>query len=257
MYTIFVFLISFAFACFAADTASCKLMLVPGGVFAMGSEDGDRDERPVHVVRVDSFFLGETEVTIWEYLQCVEAGKCRMPLWWNKRFFPAKADDLSGKEWLSLPITAVSWEDARAYCVWKGGGFRLPTEAEWEYAARGGSTADYFWGNGSDGAEGFAVIKNGLSRVKSTKPNQFGLFDMLGNAWEWCQDRYDAHYYRVSPSDNPMGPSDSLKYPYRVVRGGSWNEYLRNLRCANRSYGEQFRRFDGVGFRICRSAQGQ
>jgi sulfatase modifying factor 1 len=241
------------FTSIVADSISDNMILIPSGTFNMGSTSGQKDEQPVHRVQVDSFYLGATEVTIWEYLQCVQAGSCRMPFWWNRQFFPQKVDDLSGKEWLSLPITGVSWDDARAYCTWKGDEYRLPTEAEWEYAARGGTESDYFWGNKNDSASFYAVIREKLSSVKTVRPNQYGLYDMLGNAWEWCEDRYDAHYYQKSPSENPTGPLDSKKYPYRVVRGGSWNEYMWNLRSANRNFGEQFRRFDGVGFRICRS----
>jgi formylglycine-generating enzyme required for sulfatase activity len=238
---------------FPSDSIPDNMVLIPGGTFNMGSTHGQKDEKPVHRVQVDSFYIGATEVTIWEYLQCVQASGCRMPFWWNRQFFPLKVDDLSGKEWLSLPVTGVSWDDAQAYCSWKGKGYRLPTEAEWEYATRGGTESEYFWGDKKDSAVFYAVIKEKLSSVKTVRPNQFGLYDMLGNAWEWCQDRYDPHYYRKSSSENPTGPSDFKKYPYRVVRGGSWNEYMWNLRSANRNYGESFRRFDGVGFRICRS----
>jgi formylglycine-generating enzyme required for sulfatase activity len=249
------FLLVSASLCGAGDSAVCKMILIPAGTFQMGSINGEKDERPVHIVRVDSFYLGETEVTVWEYLQCVHAGACRMPFWWNRRFFPEKVSDRSGGEWLSLPAIGVSWDDARAYCAWRSAGCRLPTEAEWEYAARGNAQTDYFWGNSPDSAPLYAVMKDRLLPVKSARPNMFGLHDMLGNAWEWCNDRYGSHYYSQSPPENPLGPADSLKHPYRVVRGGSWNEYLWNLRCANRSFGEQFRRFDGVGFRIARSAR--
>jgi formylglycine-generating enzyme required for sulfatase activity len=229
------------------------MVLVPGGAFAMGSADGQKDELPVHTVNVDSFYMKSTEVTVWEYLQCVRAGACRMPIWWNKRFFEGKADDRSGKVWLGMPITGISWDDAQAYCRWLGPGYGLPTEAQWEYAARAGSAGRYFWGDSMDRADSFAVVRGGLAPVKSKKPNAFGLYDMTGNAWEWCDDRYDKNYYKQSPRENPPGPADGKKYSYRAVRGGGWNEYSWNLRCANRNYGEQFRRYEGVGFRVCRS----
>ena len=235
------------------DGAPEGLVLIPAGSFDMGSTNGENDERPIHIVYVNSFYMGETEVTIGKYFQCVQAGGCRMPFWWNRRFFDQRVDDMTGKQWLSLPVTGVSWDDAQAYCAWKGKGFRLPTEAEWEYAARGKTQTEYFWGNTSDSAASYAAIGKRLLPVKSKLPNQFKLFDMVGSVWEWCQDRYDKRYYGESPSDNPRGPTDSIKFPYRVVRGGSWKEYTWNCRCANRNYGEPFRRFDGVGFRICRS----
>jgi formylglycine-generating enzyme required for sulfatase activity len=246
---------------FASDTASTApwlpdgMALVPGGWFDMGSSDGQKDEKPGHKVWVDSFYLEKSEVTVWEYLHCVHSGACRMPLWWNKHFFNRDADDVPGNKWLDMPVTGVSWNDAQAYCAWKGAGYRLPTEAEWEYAARAGSSSNYFWGANMDSADRYAVVDKGLSPVMSRKPNAFGLYDMIGNAWEWCQDRYDGKYYEKSPDRNPTGANDAKKYPYRVVRGGSWNEYRWNLRCANRNYGEQFRRFEGVGFRICRSVR--
>ncbi|MBL8025677.1 MAG: SUMF1/EgtB/PvdO family nonheme iron enzyme [Fibrobacteres bacterium] len=250
---ILLFLITLLFSGNSSDTNSINMILVPAGKFDMGSLNGEKDEKPVHKVQIDSFYIGAAEVTIWEYLKCVQSGNCRMPYWWNKRFFPQKADDLSGKEWLNLPVTGVSWDDAVSYCNWLGEGYRLPTEAEWEYAARGGSGSEYFWGDNKDSASFYAVIVERLSEVKTLRPNQYGLYDMLGNAWEWCQDRYDPNYYKASDSLNPTGPIDVKKFPYRVVRGGCWNEYLWNLRAANRSYGESFRRFDGVGFRVGRS----
>jgi formylglycine-generating enzyme required for sulfatase activity len=250
---------------FAADTAVTGqkvpdgMALVPGGWFDMGSLNGQKDEQPAHRAWVDSFYMGKSEVTVWEYFQCVHSGACRMPLWWNKRFFEKSADELPGRAWLDMPVTGVSWDDAQDYCRWKGQnlgfGFRLPTEAEWEYAVRAGSRTEYFWGATMDSAGEFAVVNNGLAPVMTKRPNAFGLYDMTGNAWEWCQDRYGKRYYETSPAKNPQGPDDEKKYPCRVVRGGAWNEYGWNLRCANRNYGEQFRRFEGVGFRICRSVR--
>ncbi|MDD5675453.1 MAG: formylglycine-generating enzyme family protein [Chitinivibrionales bacterium] len=244
-----------------ADTLSMvggvpvDMVFIPAGWFVMGSSSGENDEKPVHKVFVDSFFMEKSEVTVWEYLECVHAGACRMPLWWNKKFFNNQADDIPGNKWLAMPVVGVSWDNAQDFCAWKGTGYRLPTEAEWEYAARAGSTSEYFWGNTMDSAAEYAVIDKGISPVMTRKPNAWGLYDMIGNAWEWCQDRYDKNYYKKSPERNPTGPGDSesKKYPYRVVRGGEWNEYRWNLRCANRNYGEEFRRFNGVGFRICRS----
>jgi sulfatase modifying factor 1 len=229
------------------------MVLVPGGYFNRGSMHGQRDERPIHRVHIDSFYMGKTEVTVWEYLNCVNSGQCRMPLWWNKHFFEQGSDDLPGRDWLNMPVTGISWDDAQRYCAWVGAGARLPTEGEWEYAARAGASNEYFWGDDMKAAGSFAVVDKGLSRVMSRKPNSWGLYDMIGNAWEWCADRYAKDYYRVSPGNDPHGPEDAKKYPYRVVRGGAWNEYHWNLRCANRSYGEQFRRYQGLGFRICRS----
>jgi formylglycine-generating enzyme required for sulfatase activity len=230
-----------------------SVVLVPEGSFDMGSTKGQKDERPVHPISVDSFYMGAHEVTVWEYLRCVHEGGCRMPVWWNKRFHDKTADELPGKAWLDMPVTGVSWDDAVAYCAWLGNGMRLPTEAEWEYAARGTRGTEYAWGPSWDSADVYAVVNDGLKPVQSKRPTLWGLYDLTGNAWEWCADRYDKKYYQTSPARNPSGPVDSLKYPFRVVRGGGWDEYQWNLRSANRNYGEPFRRYEGVGFRICRN----
>ena len=200
------------FPLFAWDTASSAqgmpdgMVLVPGGWFDMGSVNGQKDEKPVHKVWVDSFYMGKSEVTVWEYLECVHSGAGKMPLWWNRRFFDQDADELPGRAWLDMPVTGVSWDDAQDYCRWKGAGYRLPTEAEWEYAARAGSSSEYFWGATMDSAARYAVVDKGLSPVMTRKPNAFGLYDMTGNAWEWCQDRYDRKYYEKSPAPQPAGP---------------------------------------------------
>jgi formylglycine-generating enzyme required for sulfatase activity len=230
-----------------------NLILIPGGWFEMGNSNGEKDEKPEHSVYVDSFYMGKTELTVWEYLECVKQGGCDLPLWWNRDFFGMSYRELSGQEWLMMPVTGVSWDDAVKYCRWRGEHYRLPTEAEWEYAARAGSEDEYPWGNNADSAEEYAVADEKINPVMSRKPNNFGIYDMIGNVWEWCNDRYGKTYYSVSEKENPMGPEESKKQRYRVVRGGAWNEYIWNMRTSNRNYGEQHRRFGGVGFRICKS----
>lgn len=232
------------------------LVLIPGGCFEMGSDSGEKDEKPVHRVHVDSFYLGKAEVTIWEYLECVYDGACGLPSWWNRNFFDEAYVHASGTEWLRMPVVGVSWDDANKFCAWKGASYRLPTEAEWEYAARGGVSEAYPWGKDFGNAAQYAVVEKRLSAVMSRAPNRLGVYDMIGNAWEWCNDRYDRGYYAVSETNNPQGPKNTRR-KYRVVRGGAWNEYPWNLRSANRSFGEQNRPFGGVGFRICRDLQGQ
>jgi formylglycine-generating enzyme required for sulfatase activity len=231
-----------------------EMIFIPGGWFEMGSLSGARDERPVHRVFIDSFYLSRSEVSIWEYLECVKDGRCELPVWWDRFFFGSLYSQVSGHDWFKMPVVGVSWDDAMKYCRWKGETFRLPTEAEWEYAARAGTSGLYFWGDEWDGAADYAVAGERLCPVMSKKPNAFGLFDMTGNVWEWCLDFYDKNYYSISANDNPEGPETVRKRVYRVVRGGARNEYPWNQRVANRSFGEPHRRYDGVGFRICKTA---
>ena len=237
-----------------------KMVLIPSGSFQMGSENGNADERPVHKVFIDSFFISKTEVTVWEYLECVRAGEVVMPTWWNKTYFDESYYGDEEPNWLNFPVTGISWQDAMKFCKWKGENYSLPTEAEWEYAARAGIKTEYLWGDESAGGDFFdnydekalnlANIGSGLKDVASKNPNNFGLYDITGNVWEWCLDYYENDYYSKSPKENPQGPIIPDNSNIRSVRGGSWNEYSFNLRLANRSYGEINKGYKGVGFRI-------
>ncbi|MBN2201114.1 formylglycine-generating enzyme family protein [bacterium] len=226
------------------------MILIPGGSFQMGKDGGGTDEDPAHTVFLDPFYLSRTEITIWEYLACVHDGKCRMPDFWNKPYFEEMpSDEPTG--WLRLPVTGVSWKDALDYCRWLGPDYRLPTEAEWEYACRAGTRTSYFWGNNfRDGAARFANVGRKLEPAGSHEPNPWGLYDMIGNAWEWCLDAYSKTYYRKSPQRNPCNAAVSPERGPRVVRGGSWNEYRWNLRSANRYSGDANRGYKGLGFRV-------
>ncbi len=215
----------------------------------MGGEHGEQDEGPVHTVHLDSFYISETEVSIWQYLQCVQAGYCRLPDWWNRHYFDASLDNLTGNEMFSLPVTGVSYQDALDYCKWLGNGYRLPTEAEWEYAARGGRSSKYFWSDLYQEGSKYANTGRQLMPVKSKLPNPYGLYDMLGNVWEWCLDEYNSNYYSVSDTLNPVclfNPK-SIK---RVTRGGNHQEFSWNLRCANRCFGLADKGYQGLGFRL-------
>lgn len=227
-------------------------VLIPGGRFTMGSTTGEKDERPEHLVVIDSFYLGKTEVTIGEYFECVRDGGCAMPSFWNRTFFDAAYETMSGEDWFNVPVVGVSWNDALDYCRWLDSSCTLPTEAQWEYAAKAGSSTRYPWGETADSISFLTSSGEYIKPVKSYPPNRFGVYDMIGNVWEWCYDRYDKTYYIHSPDSNPPGPRHS-ELPYRVVRGGSCNEYKWNFRPANRNYGEPFRKYNGVGFRICRN----
>ncbi len=229
------------------------MVIIPAGWFKMGSSSGQGDETPVHKVYVDSFYMAVKEVTIGEYFQCVRDGCAQMPLWWNREFFNEFYDNIPAHEWFSLPVTGISWKDAVDFCRWKGKGYRLPTEAEWEYAARAGTTTRYFWG--SDIKEGGRYANTGSRLIPSGSllPNQFGLFDMTGNVWEWCSDYYQKEYYEQSPQKNPKGPEKAENPARHVIRGGSFDEYSWNLRNANRNFGRENKGYRGLGFRVAYS----
>ena len=216
-------------------TAGITLKRIPAGTFQMGSPDGtgEEDEHPQHEVRITRpFYLGVTEVTQAQY----EAVMGNNPSWFSAT--GGGKDKVAGQSTGQHPVENVSWLDAVKFCNklsemegrkpfyeingetvrvpdWKASGYRLPTEAEWEYAC-GGDPADleeHAWFGGNSGKVTHPVGK------KLT--NRFGLHDMLGNVWEWCWDAYDKDYYKQSPRDDPTGP-DAAGAADRVIRGGSW-----------------------------------
>jgi len=198
------------------------MMYVPAGEFKMGSNDGDTDFQPVHDVYLDAFWIDQTEVTNAMFAECVPTGQCRQP----------SGNNYKESGYANHPVVYVSWRDANLYCGWAG--VRLPTEAEWEKAARGGLEGlKYPWGDESPscnkGAENGAQYSNCDGQtvtVGSFAPNGYGLYDMAGNVWEWVADWYSRSYYSNSPNRNPMGPSSG---EYHVLRGGSWSLKGGNL----------------------------
>jgi eukaryotic-like serine/threonine-protein kinase len=229
------------------------LLYVPEGDFLMGSTDSETDatdqEKPQHMVHLDAFWIDQTEVTSAMYAKCVASGKCKLP--WC----------LTGSEFDKYPAVCVDWFNAKAYCEWAGR--RLPTEAEWEKAARGTDSRLYPWGNEPATCE-YAVMKNdsgygcgeGLARVGSRPKGAslYGALDMAGNVFEWVNDWYDAYYYSTSPSSNPTGPASGSE---PVLRGGFFGNNARFLRVAyrvphsnNPTGGES-----GIGFRCSASPE--
>jgi formylglycine-generating enzyme required for sulfatase activity len=224
---------------------------IPPGEFWMGATPGDTeagtDEKPRHRVRITKgFSLSETPVTVAAYKRFVgERPQFKMP----------PAPDFNPK-WSKPdhPIAPVTWNEAQAYCEWVGG--RLPTEAEWEYAARGGQDGlKYPWGNGitPENANYQGSKWKGTSLVRSYPPNAWGLYDMAGNVWEWVADWFGENYYGTLSADKPRedtpGPQSGT---LRVIRGGSWNSFARRLRLSNRHRHEAHDRFDTLGFRCVR-----
>lgn len=228
---------------------NAPVVLIPSGEFAMGSDRGQDDEQPVHRVSVRAFYLDASEVTVSRYAEFLTSQKSDPPFKWNE----ATAGSHENK-----PVIGVNWYDARDYCRWVGK--RLPTEAEWEMAARGTEGRIYPWGSvhptkghanaGQTKWRGYDTLTN-VGRYEPGKtPN--GVYDLAGNLWEWVADWYDPTYYQYSPSDNPRGPSAG---PLRSLRGGAWNNDSKTIRSANRAaYAPDARRND-VGFRCAREAK--
>jgi len=208
------------------------LVPIAGSWFTMGSANGNDNERPVHRVWVDAFELGACQVTNAEYA----------------RFAPPPCRDDAAFNDPDQPVVAVSWLDAVSYCEWLGGGFRLPSEAEWECAARGGAEGKrYPWGD--DAPDDAARTLAGPERVARRAPNAYGLYDMCENVHEWCSDWYAPDYYAASPDRNPRGPESGTR---RVSRGGSWRHRIKVSRCAARSSLPPEFRYTDYGFRIAR-----
>lgn len=220
---------------------------VPGQWFWMGCETGRDDEKPVHRVWVDSFELAAYQLTNADYRRFLEAtGSPAPPYFANPDFNDPK-----------MPVVAVSWHEAIAHCVWlskiTGKRYRLPTEAEWECAARGEAQGTaYSWGDSPpESLPDYAHRwKSGPEPVGLYSPNAYGLYNMGDNVHEWCADWYDPEYYKHSPERNPEGPTDGKR---RASRGGSWRHHIKVSRNAARSSIPPEFQYADYGFRIARS----
>jgi sulfatase modifying factor 1 len=258
-----------------------ELALIPSGEFLMGSDDADDDERPPHRVQLEDYMMAVHQVTHADYARFVHATNWRAPAIYElplvvtaggterERAFRTAGqayvwlDSMPPALRLDHPVTLVRWEDAEAYCVWladaTGRKFRLPTEAEWEKAARGGLDGKrYPWGDRLDRnmanflTDPSLKTAQGTSRCRTYPPNGHGLFDMAGNVWEWVQDWYDPQYYGNSPLHNPTGPRSGT---LRVVRGGSWlSADVRMLAVSHRHKVPPDTYSYGIGFRVACSA---
>jgi serine/threonine-protein kinase len=230
------------------------MVYIPASEFQMGSEEGEEDEKPVHTVALDGFWIDRNEVMNVQYEVCVNAGVCAAPTtcdWGTPTYQNPDLED--------HPVVCVSWEDARSYCAWAGG--RLPTEAEWEYAARGPDGNIYPWGDTFDDtrlnfcdvncAEEWAdtMADDGYAQTapvafNSSGDSWCGASDMAGNVWEWLADWYGA--YPSGSQTNPEGPTSGDR---RVIRGGSWNNNMLHLRSVNRDWDWPADASSNVGFR--------
>jgi formylglycine-generating enzyme required for sulfatase activity len=221
------------------------LVYVPAGGFTMGSDDGDPDERPVHTVYLDAFYIDQTEVTNAMYAKCVDDNNCAPPAYTSSS---TRDNYFGNSEYDNYPVIYVNWDQATAYCRWAGR--RLPTEAEWEKAARGTEELTHPWGEGIDcdkaNYNNSCVGDTAPVREHSSGISPYGAHDMAGNVWEWVNDWYGETYYRNSPPSNPLGPDSGQ---YRVLRGGSWDLQLYIVRSADRDFVDQSDTVGDFGFR--------
>ena len=242
------------FDCQPRGNDNAEMVLVPAGEFTMGSSEGGANEEPVHRVYLDAFWIDVYEVTNARYKKCVDAGRCQPP---GSLSSATQISYFGNPQFDKYPVTYVSWNDAKAYCEWAGK--RLPTEAEWEKAARGTDGRLYPWGNEWDGNRANVEQRVGDTTSVGSYPagaSPYGALDMAGNVWEWVADWYDSSYYANSPSRNPLGPSSGQ---YRTLRGGGWVDDYYFARATHRYdftyptfrfdfYYPTFR-YDYVGFR--------
>jgi formylglycine-generating enzyme required for sulfatase activity len=252
------------------------LTSVDGGTFMMGNNAGTNDEKPEHKVTLNSFFLGKYEVTNAEFKKFVDATgyktDAEQPDSVNKKHGlpPRGINNGTWKMYMNnvpvpaadsnKPVANISWHDAVAYCNWlsqaTGKKFRLPTEAEWEYAAKGGAKSKgYKYVGGNNLNEVAWYVENSDKRshtIGKKMPNELDIYDMAGNIREWCSDWYSDTYYKTSPEDNPAGPDRGSN---RVVRGGSWGSEEGRMRISYRNNEFPYNSALGFGFRVAISGE--
>ena len=242
------------------NSIGMKLVLIPAGEFQRGSPDSDSqakaNEKPQHQVRITRpFYLGTTEVTEEQWTKVM-----------GTKPWKGLKDIRKGKyvrKGAEYPVTYVTWEETQEFCrklsAREGVTYRLPTEAEWEYACRAGAGTKYSFGDDASALGEYGWYQQNATKVGEKyahpvglkRPNQFGLYDMHGNVWEWCADWYNVLYYRDSPVNDPGGGRQDR---FRVIRGGCWFVKGENCRSANRSANTPGERYDYVGFRVARGS---
>jgi len=226
------------------DPIEPRLVEIPGAWFLMGSASGQDCERPVHRVWVDTFLMAATQVTNAEYERFAKSTGCSLPPFWTDPNFNHPQQ----------PVAGVSWFDAERYCCWlaaqTGRPYRLPTEAEWERAARGDVEQKNFpWGDEPPQSLPDYPTRwlTGPEVVGCYAPNAFGLYNICDNVHEWCSDWYDANYYASSQERAPGGPEEGQR---KASRGGSWRHYVKVARCSARSSIPPEFHYADYGFRV-------
>jgi len=287
----FAVVLGFAVTTLQLDAQTSELppgmVLIPGGSFMMGDGDGQDTEKPVREVAVDAFYMDTHEVTLEEFGEFVEATSYVTDAEKSGGSIIFKGEDFEKTEGINWrfdaqgnahteeeknqPVTHLSWNDANAYAQWSGK--RLPTEAKWEYAARGGEKGyNVAWGSEPLGEEVVANVSDeNYARVVdwpytegyddgytfeapvgSFAPNVFGLYDMAGNAWEWCADYFDENYYSRSPKKNPRNDDFDER---RVMRGNSWDARPDLMRASRRTSDLQSNSYADTGFRCAKDIE--
>ena len=223
-----------------------EMILISSGDFLQGDEDGSRDEQPQHTVLLNAFWMDRYPVTNQEYKMFVDVTAHRRPPHWTSGTYPL--------EQANHPVTNVSWQDAEDYAEWVGK--RLPTESEWEKAARGTLGRTYPWGDAFRKDNVNSTNEYGGTTAIDQFPgggSPYGVMDMCGNVQEWCSDWYYDDYYKTAPVDNPTGPAGGQ---YRVCRGGFYAENRMGVRCSQRHYAPPSTMQDHIGFRCARTPDG-
>jgi formylglycine-generating enzyme required for sulfatase activity len=252
-----------------SDADGMLMVYVPAGDFTMGSNEGDPTERPVHMVYLEAFWIDRTEITNAMFARFADATGHRTDaerLGWSWDYNSSGWNKTSGADWRhpsgpgsslngleNHPVLRVSWNDAVAYCAWAGR--RLPSEAEWEKAARGTDARIFPWGNSSPSA----ALLNFDDTIGRTTPvgnypdgaSPYGAWDMAGNVWEWVQDWYQEDYYRLSPASDPTGP---LSGEGHGMRGGAWGVEAGRTSTTFREWGYTDNAYWSTGFRCATDA---
>ncbi|MFL7871703.1 MAG: SUMF1/EgtB/PvdO family nonheme iron enzyme [Anaerolineales bacterium] len=235
------------------DIKNVEMVLIPAGKFTMGSDEGEMDERPAHSVFMDAYYIDKYEVTNGLYETCVQLNICRRPIDVSSY---QRLSYFGDPEYVNYPVINVTLEMARAYCEdWRGA--RLPTEAEWEKAARGADGPTYPWGEGIRCEYANYRDKEKCNRIRDTFPvtsfemgqSVYGVYNMAGNVWEWVTDWYSPAYYLNEANENPTGPEHAVVGIYYVKRGGSFWDEWEMLRSTNREKNDPTNYGSNLGFR--------